>query len=237
MPAGSVRGGGVDRVAALVAPSAAARLDGFLATAREEQLAGAQVAHFHETGMPERRTHDYVRHGTTTLFAALNVADATVISSLHRRHRTVEFTKFLAKIDTEVLGHLDVHVIADNYGTHKSPTIGRWLAAHPRFHLHFTHPDLLLLDQPGRTPLRLRDSRPAPTQRPPQRPSPRSRPAHLGQSLERQPQALHLDQDRRADPAITRTTSPTDYRRGTLACLFHATVRDTAPKCTEVPVL
>jgi transposase len=89
-------------------------------------------------GMPEKRTHDYVRHGTTTLFAALNVADGTVISSLHRRHRAVEFKKFLARIDTEVPAHLDVHVIADNYGTHKSPTIVKWLSAHPRFHMHFT---------------------------------------------------------------------------------------------------
>jgi transposase len=89
-------------------------------------------------GMPEKRTHDYARHGTTTLFAALNVADGTVISSLHRRHRAVEFKKFLAKIDSQVPSHLDVHVNADNYGTHKSPTLVKWLAAHPRFHMHFT---------------------------------------------------------------------------------------------------
>jgi transposase len=89
-------------------------------------------------GMPERRTHDYVRHGTTSLFAAFNIADGTVISSIHRRHRAIEFRKFLAKIDAEVPGHLDVHVIADNYGTHKTPAITTWLAKHPRFHLHFT---------------------------------------------------------------------------------------------------
>ncbi len=103
-----------------------------------QALARSQPAFPLMPGMPERRTHDYVRHGTTTLFAALNVADGTVISSLHRRHRAVEFKKFLAKIDTEVPDHLDVHVIADNYGTHKSPTIVKWLAAHPRFHMHFT---------------------------------------------------------------------------------------------------
>jgi transposase len=89
-------------------------------------------------GMPERRTHDYVRHGTTSLFAAFNIADGTVISALHRRHRAVEFKKFLAKIDAAVPEHLDVHVIADNYGTHKTPAITAWLARHPRFHLHFT---------------------------------------------------------------------------------------------------
>jgi transposase len=103
-----------------------------------QALARSQPAFPMMPGMPEKRTHDYVRHGTTTLFAALNVADGTVISSLHRRHRAVEFKKFLAKIDIEVPDHLDVHVIADNYGTHKSPTIVKWLAAHPRFHMHYT---------------------------------------------------------------------------------------------------
>ncbi len=89
-------------------------------------------------GMPEKRTHDYVRHGTTSLFAAFNTTDGTVISSLHRRHRAVEFKKFLAKIDSQVPGHLDVHLVADNYATHKSPAIVRWLESHPRFHMHFT---------------------------------------------------------------------------------------------------
>jgi transposase len=89
-------------------------------------------------GMPERRTHDYVRHGTTSLFAAFNIADGTVISAIHRRHRAVEFKKFLATIDAQVPEHLDVHVIADNYSTHKTPAITAWLARHPRFHMHFT---------------------------------------------------------------------------------------------------
>jgi transposase/transcriptional regulator with XRE-family HTH domain len=103
-----------------------------------QALARSQPAFPMMPGMPEKRTHDYVRHGTTSLFAALNVADGTVISSLHRRHRAIEFKKFLAKIDTEVPGHLDVHLICDNYGTHKSPTVVKWLASHPRFHMHFT---------------------------------------------------------------------------------------------------
>lgn len=89
-------------------------------------------------GMPEKRTHDYVRHGTTSLFAAFNTADGTVISSLHRRHRAVEFRKFLTKIDDQVPEGLEVHLICDNYATHKSPTIITWLQAHPRFHMHFT---------------------------------------------------------------------------------------------------
>jgi transposase len=89
-------------------------------------------------GMPERRTHDYLRHGITTLFAAFDVATGTVIGSIHRRHRAVEFRKFLTKLDAEVPADLDVHLICDNYSTHKHPTIVRWLTAHPRFHMHFT---------------------------------------------------------------------------------------------------
>ena len=89
-------------------------------------------------GMPERRTHDYVRHGVTNLFAAFNIADGTVISSIHRRHRAIEFKKFLAKIDDEVPDDLEVHLVCDNYGTHKTPAISAWLTKHPRFHMHFT---------------------------------------------------------------------------------------------------
>ena len=89
-------------------------------------------------GMPERRTHDCARSGTTTLFAALDVASGQVIGSQHRRHRAIEFKKFLVKIDTEVPAELDVHLICDNYGTHKTPDIRAWLARHPRFHMHFT---------------------------------------------------------------------------------------------------
>jgi transposase len=105
---------------------------------RVQALARSQPAFPMMPGMPEKRTHDYVRHGTTTLFAAFNVADGTVISEVHRRHRASEFHKFLATIDKQVPGHLDVHLVCDNYGTHKHPIVKRWLAAHPRFHLHFT---------------------------------------------------------------------------------------------------
>src|SRR3984885_3451227 len=89
-------------------------------------------------GMPERRTHDYARHGVTSLFAAFNIADGTVISELHRRHRHQEFLKFLRRIDKNVPAGLDVHLVCDNYGTHKTPEIQAWLARHPRFHVHFT---------------------------------------------------------------------------------------------------
>jgi len=89
-------------------------------------------------GQAERRTHDYRRHGTTSLFAALDVATGTVIGQCHRRHRSTEFRQFLKVIDAQVPGALDVHLILDNYGTHKTPQVRRWLAAHLRFHVHFT---------------------------------------------------------------------------------------------------
>ena len=89
-------------------------------------------------GQVERRTHDYRRHGTTSLFAALDVQTGTVIGECHRRHRGIEFRKFLDTIETAVPADLDVHLILDNYGTHKTAVIRRWLAKRPRFHLHFT---------------------------------------------------------------------------------------------------
>jgi len=89
-------------------------------------------------GIPERRTHDYVRHGTTTLFAALDLATGKVIGELHRRHRGKEFLTFLRTIDTNVPATLDVHLVMDNYGTHKTPAVRGWLARHPRFKVHFT---------------------------------------------------------------------------------------------------
>jgi transposase len=90
------------------------------------------------TGTPERRSHDYVRHGTTSLFAALDMVSGKVIGSLRRRHRASEFRKFLERIDAEVPDGLEIHLVLDNYATHKTPAIKRWLLRHPRFHLHFT---------------------------------------------------------------------------------------------------
>jgi transposase len=89
-------------------------------------------------GQVERRSHDYKRHGTTSLFAALDVKTGTVIGECHRRHRSIEFRKFLDTIDQNVPQHLDVHLILDNYGTHKTALIRNWLAKRPRFHVHFT---------------------------------------------------------------------------------------------------
>src|SRR3954451_5766969 len=89
-------------------------------------------------GTPERATHDYKRHGTSSLYAALDLASGKVIGRLHERHRAIEFHKFLQAIDREVPAHLDVHLVLDNSSTHKTPKIKRWLAQHPRFVLHFT---------------------------------------------------------------------------------------------------
>lgn len=89
---------------------------------------GARAAH----------THDYVRHGTTTLFAALDARTGSVVARCFRRHRSEEFVRFLRVIDESVPGGLDVHVVMDNYGTHKTEKVRRWFARHPRFHVHFT---------------------------------------------------------------------------------------------------
>src|SRR5450755_3860530 len=89
-------------------------------------------------GTPERATHDYKRHGTSSLYAALDLTTGKVIGALHNRHRAIEFHKFLQKIDREVPEHLDVHLVLDNSSTHKTLKIRRWLTQHPRFILHFT---------------------------------------------------------------------------------------------------
>ncbi len=89
-------------------------------------------------GQVERRTHDYTRHGTTTLFAALDIATGRVIGQCLPRHRSREFLKFLRTLEAQVPGELDVHLVMDNYATHKTPAVRRWLARHPRWHVHFT---------------------------------------------------------------------------------------------------
>ena len=104
-------------------------------------------------GQVERRTHDYLRHGTTSLFAALDTRTGKVIGRCHQRHRAVEFRKFLDTIEAEVPPDLDVHLIVDNYATHKTALIRNWLAKRPRFHLHFTPTSaswLNLVPLPGR---------------------------------------------------------------------------------------
>jgi len=89
-------------------------------------------------GIPARQTHDYVRHGTTTLFAALNVLDGTVIGNCMSRQRHGEFLAFLEQIERETSRRREIHLILDNYATHTHPKVEQWFAAHPRYHLHFT---------------------------------------------------------------------------------------------------
>jgi len=98
-------------------------------------------------GIPERRTHDYARHGTTTLFAALDIATGEVIGEMHRRHRGAEFLQFLRTIEANVPPRMDVHLVMDNYGTHKTPAIKAWFARNPRFHVHFTPTSASWLNQ------------------------------------------------------------------------------------------
>lgn len=89
-------------------------------------------------GLPERQTHDYRRHGTTTLFAALNVLDGAVLASCMERHRHGEFLRFLETIDRQAPRRRQLHLILDNYGTHRYPKVRDWFREHPRYHLHFT---------------------------------------------------------------------------------------------------
>ncbi len=89
-------------------------------------------------GVPERHTHTYIRNGTTSLFAALDIATGAVIGKCYKRHRAVEFLDFLKRIDAEMPEGLDVHLVMDNYATHKTPKIKAWLARRPHWHVHFT---------------------------------------------------------------------------------------------------
>lgn len=112
-------------------------------------------------GVPERQTHDYIRHGTTWLFAALEVATGKVIGKCQRRHRSQEFLKFLQAVDRQLPALGDVHIVMDNYGTHKTPLVKRWFTPHPRYHVHFTPTSASWLNQVERffaeiTPRRIR---------------------------------------------------------------------------------
>lgn len=98
-------------------------------------------------GQPARRTHDYERHGTTSLFAALDVATGKVIGQCHRRHRHQEFVRFLDRIESEVPADMEIHLVLDNYATHKTPKVAAWFKRHPRYHLHFTPTSASWLNQ------------------------------------------------------------------------------------------
>ena len=98
-------------------------------------------------GQPERRSHDYKRHGTTTLFAALDIATGKVIGQCFPRHRAKEFLKFLRTVEVNTPTDLDIHLVMDNYATHKTPAIRNWFARHPRWHIHFTPTSASWLNQ------------------------------------------------------------------------------------------
>jgi transposase len=100
-----------------------------------------------QPGQPERRTHDYYRHGTTSLFAALDVATGKIIGRCHPRHRHQEFLRFLNQIEESVPADLDIHLILDNYATHKTPRVAAWFRRRPRYHLHFTPTSASWLNQ------------------------------------------------------------------------------------------
>ena len=149
-------------------------------------------------GVPQRQTHDYTRHGTTNLYAALDLASGNVITEMTTRHRAIEFKRFLAHIDQAVPGELGVHVICDNSSTHKTPAIQRWLTVHPRFQLHFTPTSSSWLNLAEGWFREL-------TQRRPRRGSfmsveHLSDAITLGQPLEQRPQTLHLADPRQRDP-------------------------------------
>lgn len=110
-------------------------------------------------GQPERRTHDYERHGTTSLFAALDIATGKVIGQCHRRHRHQEFLRFLDRIESEVPAEMEIHLVMDNYATHKTPKVARWFKRHPRYQLHFTPTSASWLNQVERWFAKITDQR------------------------------------------------------------------------------
>jgi len=166
-------------------------------------------------GTPERATHDDKRAGTSSLYAALDITTGQVIGALHQRHRAIEFKQFLATIDRAVPTDLTVHLVLDNSSTHKTPAIGRWLTAHPRFVVHFTPTSASWL-KPRRALVRRTHHQQAPPRRTPLRPSAQHRHPRLDRDLERRSPTLCVDQDRRPDPRLDRPLLRTNQRLTTL---------------------
>ena len=110
-------------------------------------------------GQPERRTHDYVRHDTTSLFAALDIVTGKVIGQCHRQHRHQEFLSFLKRIDREVPAEMEIHLVMDNHATHKTPKVTEWFKKRPRYHLHFTPTSASWLNQVERWFARITEER------------------------------------------------------------------------------
>ena len=166
----------------------------------------------------ERRTHDYLRHGTTSLFAALDARTGQVIGQCHRRHRAVEFRKFPDIIEAEVPADLDVHLIADNYATHKTALIRNWFAKRPRFHMHFTPTSASWLNLVERWFGLLTERQLRPRRASEQR---RTGGCHLplpGRH-QRGSQTFCLDQDRRPNPGQCRSLLPAYFGYSTLVII------------------
>ena len=164
-------------------------------------------------GQAERRTHDYARHGTTSLFAALDVTAGTVIGRCFPRHRAAEFRRFLDEIDASVPPDLDVHLVMDNSATHKTKLIRDWLAKRPRYHVHFTPTSASWINQVERL-FAPADRARAPPRRPPLRRRPRARHPRLHRRHQRRPEALPLDQVGRRHPRQRQALLPAHARRG-----------------------
>ena len=164
-------------------------------------------------GVPERQTHDYKRHGTSSLYAALDLSTGKVIGALHSRHRAIEFKKFLQTIDREVPADLTVHLVLDNSSTHKTPAIKKWLLAHPRFELHFTPTSSSWMNLVERWFGELTTKK----RRGAHRSVRARRHPRLDRCLEQRTQALRLDQDRRPDPRIDQPLLHNNQRLRALA--------------------
>ncbi len=160
-------------------------------------------------GTPARATHDYVRHGTSSLYAALDLATGKVIGSLHSRHRSKEFLAFLKKIDAQVPADLECHVVLDNASTHKTPAVKTVAHRTPTVRAAL-HTDQLIVAQPGRTLVFRTDHQETAPRHPYLGPPTQRRHPRLDRHLERQPPTLRLDQDRRPNPCQHRQLLPTN---------------------------
>jgi DDE superfamily endonuclease len=150
-------------------------------------------------GQIERRSHDYQRHGTTSLFAVLDIATGRVIGRCYQRHRAVEFRRFLATVEQAVPANFDIHLVLDNYATHKAPPVRAWLARHPRYHLHFTPTSASWLNQVERWFALLADKQ-IKRRRPSQRARTEGRHHRIHPCPQRRSEILRLDQVRRCRP-------------------------------------
>jgi transposase len=170
-------------------------------------------------GYAEGVTHDYVRHGTTTLFAALNVLNGAILASCKPRHRHQEFLSFLREIDKAVPQELDVHCIVDNYASHKHPKVRAWLAQRPRWHMHFIPTYSSWLNQVERFFAIITRTRRSAARLIQKRQGVDKEDRQLRHLIQREMQAVHLDRHSGFDHRKTRPPLRTNYRDRTLAAV------------------